>query len=148
MALISLGDAELSHTSSSSHLVSVPHVSPGALNDQLTSRRAQKQTLQQMHECEKQLSILATAEEEAKKSLVSVIEIKLEGEALVQSVGEADPSTGGAKREKNGGSGSGSGSQAMNVVVVGIIWGSSGQTAASTYCHVLKLMYVLHYHYY
>ena len=67
--------------------------------------------------CEKQLLILAKAENDAKDTLVKLIELKAECEELIMCVQDDDDDV--TKRVKGEG-------RAMDSVVGGIIWGSAG----------------------
>jgi hypothetical protein len=102
--------------------VYVCYHSSGALNDHFTSRKEQRQSLKLMRECEKQLVILANAEEEAKEALVKMIELKLDCQELMASVESEEQTVRPPASKKEGGGVK----PANNAIVVGIIWGSAG----------------------
>jgi len=105
----------------------------GALNDNFASTRDQRETQKLMQDCEEQLRILANSEEEAKASLVKIIEIKLECQELNHNVGE-DTSVPGSSS-----AGMSASSQTLNSVVAGVIWGASGVPALSITAEVANI---------
>lgn len=99
------------------YIISVKNnIYSGALHDHLTSINNQCHSQKLIHDCEKQLSILAKTEDDAKTSLVKIIEYKLECQELHRGVSDVSAS---ATTEVD--------VPSMDSVIMGIIWGSSGE---------------------